>query len=304
MSTYRAAIIGCGRMARGHVHGFLEAGIPGVAGADILPTAREKWRAQYGPEQRLYTAVRQMRAEVRPELGAVVTPEQAHCAAVVACAEAGVKGIICEKPLAMDLTETSYMADACRLAGAVLTVSHQRHYSPQYTAARELIEQGAIGKVQSCVAISKYQCMMTDACHTIHMMLDLMGWPRPTHLIGAIDGNSDYVYFGHRAEDFWSPTGQPPERWLVREVHGAEVKVIPVTFPKSRGDITLEIEDLIRSIETGAPHPLDATTRGRTIMEVMIGIYESARRRGVVHFPVQVPDNPFLAMVEAGVFPR
>ena len=361
MSDYRAAIIGCGRMARGHAHAYQEAGIPLVGGADISQAALDRWREYYGLELGLYTDFRQMLAEVRPDLVSVVTPEQAHCEAVVAAAEAGAKGIICEKPLAMDLTETSRMIEACRRAGAVLTVSHQRHYGPQYTAARERIERGAIGKVQSCLAISKYQCLMTDACHTIHMMLDLLGWPAPTHLIAAIDGNSDYIYFGHRAEeggtafiafeggiyahmtwgrcardpdvrmfnawddrvmdyhylavhgetgtvevsgDYWSRTGQPPERWLVRETHGAEAKVIPVSFAGLRGDITQEVDDVIRAIETGAPHPLDAATRGRTIMEIMIGIYESARRRGVVHFPVQTPDNPFLAMVESGAFPK
>lgn len=358
---YRAAIIGCGRMAHGHAHAFMEAGIALVAGADISEQSLEKWRADFGDAQKLYTDMHVMLAEQKPDLVAVVTPEQVHCAAVVAAAEAGAKGIICEKPLAMNLAETERMIETCKRTGTVLTVSHQRHYTPQYETARKRIEAGAIGKVQSCVAISQYMCLMTDACHTIHMMLDLMGWPKPTHLIGNVDGNSDYVYFGHRAEeggtayigfeeglyshftwgrcarnpdvrmfsawnnklmnyhylevhgetgkiqvsgDYYKQLGPLNERWLVREVHGADAEVIPVEFPGPRGDITREVDDVIAAIETGKPHPLDAMTRGKTIMEVMIGIYESSRRRGVVHFPVTVQDNPFLAMVESGVFPH
>ena len=359
--TYRAAIIGCGCMAHGHAHAFQQAGIPIVGGADISQASLDKWRKDFGDETKLYTDMYTMLAEQKPDLVSVVTPEQAHCEAVVAAAEAGAKGIICEKPLAMNLAETNLMIETCKRAGTVFTVSHQRTYSPQYAAARKLIQSGAIGKVLSCVAISKYQCMMTDACHTIHMMLDLLGWPTPTHLIGNVDGNSEYCYFGHRAEEggtafiafegslfshfTWGRAASNPDvrmfnawddtmmdyqylavygetghievsgdyypsarplgdRWLVRETHGAESKVIPVSWENHRGDITMEIEDVIAAIETGKAHPLDAMTHGKTIMEIMIGIYESSRRRGVVHFPVTVQDNPFLAMVEAGVFPK
>ena len=65
----------------------------------------------------------------------------------------------------------------------------------------------------------------------------------------------------------------------------------------------MEIEDLIRSIETGAEHPLSGEN-GYAVTEVIMGIYESSRRRGVVNFPVEVKDNPFLAMCEEGIFPQ
>ncbi|MHB9034737.1 MAG: Gfo/Idh/MocA family protein [Anaerolineae bacterium] len=358
--AYRAAIIGCGRMAHGHAHAYKEAGIPLVAGADISAQSLEKWKTDFGDDQKLYTDMHQMLAETKPDLVSVVTPEQAHCAAVVAAAEAGAKGIVCEKPLAMNLAETDRMIETCKRTGTVLTVSHQRHYTPQYEIARQRIEAGNIGKVLSCMAISQYMCLMTDACHTIHMMMDLMGWPKPTHLIGNVDGNSDYVYFGHRAEEggtayigfegglfshfTWGRCARNPDvrmfsawdnalmnyqyivvqgetgqiqvsgdyyrgmaplgdRWLVREVHGADAVVVPVPLSE-RGDITREVDDVVAAIETGKPHPLDAMTRGKTIMEIMIGMYESSRRRGVVHFPVTVQDNPFLSMVDSGVFPK
>lgn len=47
-----------------------------------------------------------------------------------------------------------------------------------------------------------------------------------------------------------------------------------------------EVEDLLRSIETNSPHPLDGQT-GREVMEVIAGIHESARRGSVVAFPVE-----------------
>ncbi len=62
------------------------------------------------------------------------------------------------------------------------------------------------------------------------------------------------------------------------------------------------MRDLLRSIETGAPHPLSGEN-GYAALEVIMGIYESSRRRGVVEFPVEVMDNAFLAMCESGALP-
>ncbi len=355
MSDYRAAIIGCGRMGRGHAHSFLELGIPLVAGADIAPEALDQYEESFGMQGK-YADFNVMLKEVRPDLVSVVTAEQLHCAAVVAAAEAGVKGIICEKPMAMNLPEADRMIEACRANGAVLTVSHQRYYSPQYARARDLIRQGAIGKVRFGEGWGKYQCLMTDHTHTINMLMHLMGEPKVTHLIGQIDGHSDYVYFGHRCEEagnaylafdngtyaylIWGRVSRDPDvrinpawddaalnyhafaihgetgtievsgdgydpeedRWFVRILRGGDVEVVPVDIFAKPGAIALEVQDVIKSIETGAPHPLSGEN-GRATMEIMMGIYESSRRRGIVRFPADIPDNPFLAMVEDGTFP-
>mgnify|MGYP000958635142 CR=1 FL=1 len=85
--TYRAAIIGCGCMAHGHAHAFQQAGIPIVGGADISQASLDKWRKDFGDETKLYTDMYTMLAEQKPDLVSVVTPEQAHCEAVVAAAE-------------------------------------------------------------------------------------------------------------------------------------------------------------------------------------------------------------------------
>ena len=147
MTDYRAAIIGCGRMSRGHARAYKELGIPVVAGADISEEALERAREQYGA-QKTYTDYVQLLDEVKPELVSVVTAELLHCEMVVAAAERGVKGIVCEKPMAMDLGEAKRMLDACRASGSKLTISHQRQYESQYVRARELIARGAIGKVR------------------------------------------------------------------------------------------------------------------------------------------------------------
>ena len=365
MTDYRAAVIGCGRMARGHMEAYRELGIPIVAGADISEDALQAFAEETGAEE-LFTDYKKMLAEVQPDLVSVVTHDALHCPMVVAAAQAGTKGIVCEKPMAMDLAEADEMLAACRASGSRLTISHQRYYMPQYARARQLIADGAIGRVVSAEASLKPGCLMTDGTHTIHMLLALLGEPEVDHLLAQVDGHEGYEYYGHRCENagiaFLAFTNQVRAHfvwgWLAREaaqeggirrqhsldpswnderhryhhfiIHGdegrlelygdvfkiadiqstpalrifrgGEVEDFEIEWPAPVSAIGLEIKDLIETIETGAPHPLDGEN-GRKVTEVMVGIYESARRRSIVKFPVEVRDNPFLAMCETGDFP-
>ena len=200
MKDYTGAVIGCGRMARGHMQAYKELGNPIVAGADISEAALQGFAEETGAEG-LYTDYERMLAEVKPDLVSVVTHDALHCPMVVAAAEAGTKGIVCEKPMAMGLTEANRMLAACKASGSRLTVSHQRYYMPQYTRVRQLIEEGAIGSVFSAEASLKAGCLMTDGTHMIHMLLALLGDPDVDHLLGQVDGHAGYEYFGHRCEN-------------------------------------------------------------------------------------------------------
>jgi len=348
VNTYRTAIIGYGRMAHGHAKAYQEVGLPLVAVADISEEALARFRDQFGQRQ-MYTDYRQMLDEVHPDIISVVTHDQLHCPMVVDAAERGVKGIVCEKPMAMTLKEADRMLTACRLSGTQLTISHQRYYTPQYAQARELLSSGAVGAVRSAEAYLLPSCIHTDGTHTIHMLLSLLSNPRVLHLLAQVDGHSGHVYYGHRVEDAgvafiafeqgihahlnWglashqprtllhpSPDfryhgfiihgetgrleldgdGQVDDRPILRIVRGTEIEA--VNLRPSKSSIRLEIEDLVSSIETGAPHPLSGQS-GRDVLEVIMGIYESARRRRVIQFPLEVEENPFLAMCEAGDFP-
>lgn len=358
MTGYSAAIIGCGRMSHGHAHAYKELGIPVVAGADIAADGLARARDEFGVDK-TYTDYIQLLDEVKPDLISIVTAEPLHCEMTVAAAERGVKGIVCEKPMAMNLGEAQRMLDACRASGTKLTVSHQRYYSSQYARARELIAQGVIGQVRFAEAFGMAESIHTDGTHTIHMLLSLLGDPKVSYLIAQIDGHSDYRYYGHRCDhggnafltfengayahltwglhtftpkvrlhpkwDFnkyfyhafvvhgetgrievdgdifkYEPGTAPPA--LVRIVRGSEVEPVAYRWPMEIGAITLEVKDLIRAIEQDVPHPLSGEN-GYAVLEVVMGIYESSRRRGVVHFPVQARDNPFLSMIEEGIFP-
>ena len=164
MTDYRAAVMAAGAWPAVTCRRTGSWTYRSWPGADISQEALQAFAEETGAEG-LFTDYRRMLAEVQPELVSVVTHDQLHCPMVVAAARAGTKGIVCEKPMAMDLTEADEMLAACRESGSRLTISHQRYYNPQYARARRLIAEGAIGRVISAEASLKPGCLMTDGTH-------------------------------------------------------------------------------------------------------------------------------------------
>jgi len=60
---------------------------------------------------------------------------------VIACAQAGVRGIFCEKPFAASLDDADAMLAACAQSGTRVQLAHQMRVTPQIARARELVRR-------------------------------------------------------------------------------------------------------------------------------------------------------------------
>ena len=67
-----------------------------------------------------------------------------HAAHVIAAARAH-KHVLCEKPLAMTLSEAVAMQEACASSGIVFGTNHYHRLKPSHVTIRRLIREGAIG---------------------------------------------------------------------------------------------------------------------------------------------------------------
>jgi predicted dehydrogenase len=153
--TYRAAVIACGNIARiCHLPAYRA--IPSVefvAGADPSPEIRAAWTSELGVP-RMYADPAEMLEKERPDLVSIccwppLRPELTELAA-----DAGVKGILAEKPFAVDMAGADRMIEAARRNGALLVVGHQRRYHSRYTTAKRIIDQGDIGEVVQVSGLS------------------------------------------------------------------------------------------------------------------------------------------------------
>jgi len=76
----------------------------------------------------------------------ICTPNNSHAEIAIAAAEAG-KMILCEKPLALNPDEGEKMVAAVQKAGVANTVWYNYRRVPAVTMAKQLIDEGKLGKI-------------------------------------------------------------------------------------------------------------------------------------------------------------
>ncbi len=76
----------------------------------------------------------------------ITTPHSLHAEQVVAAALAG-KHVFVEKPFALTRSDARRATEACRRAGVVLAVGHQRRRQASNRALRRLLDEGVLGRV-------------------------------------------------------------------------------------------------------------------------------------------------------------
>ena len=83
-----------------------------------------------------------------PEVEAVLltTPHTLHADHVIAAAEAG-KHVFVDKPFTLTAADGKKATEACRRAGVVLAVGHQRRRQPANRALKALIQDEALGQI-------------------------------------------------------------------------------------------------------------------------------------------------------------
>ncbi len=158
MARYRAGAIGrTGRGNWGHGLDVAFVDVPGVEFVAVADDDADGLRdagARTGAES-MYGDYREMLERERLDFVAVC-PRWVGCHAemVIAAAEAGVRGIFCEKPLAATLAEADAMLEACERSGTRLAVAHRRA-NPYEQRTKEMVEEGVIGDLQSLRAMGK-----------------------------------------------------------------------------------------------------------------------------------------------------
>ena len=73
-------------------------------------------------------------------------PNDLHCELTCLAAEAG-KHVVVEKPMALNLLECDRMIAACQRASVMLGYAEELCFAPKYVRLKQLITEGALGKV-------------------------------------------------------------------------------------------------------------------------------------------------------------
>jgi predicted dehydrogenase len=176
-NIYRAGIIGLGFIGAGdqvsgdalgqrvedldgtHLTAFLRnPRVDVVGGSSRDAGRRERFAERVAasvPDRRpvrAFESWRRMLDEEALDVVSIATYTPLHADIAVACAEAGVSVIYCEKPIAPTIDEAHRMLEACTKRGTLLVINHQRRFNPNLRRLRDLVADGAIGEVTSVTA--------------------------------------------------------------------------------------------------------------------------------------------------------
>lgn len=158
--TLRAAVIGCGRIGCGfdddprrryassHARAYLRtAGVELAALCDTDEEKLERYGAKFGVSRR-YISYAEMLQNEGLDIVSICTLSGSHLEIARTAAESGVRGILCEKPIAESLSAASEMIRLCAERGVVLMVGHQRRFDPMHQRLAQFVRDGGLGRVQ------------------------------------------------------------------------------------------------------------------------------------------------------------
>ncbi|MBL8852211.1 MAG: Gfo/Idh/MocA family oxidoreductase [Planctomycetaceae bacterium] len=148
---WRVAVIGdTGRGNYGHGLHTMWLGLPqtevvGIADPDEAGRAKAQAATGMPPG---FADYHEMLAEVQPEI-VVVAPRHLdqHRDMAVAAAQAGARGIYCEKPFCRTPAEADDIVAACSASGARLAIAHRNRYHPAIAVVQQAVADGAIGEL-------------------------------------------------------------------------------------------------------------------------------------------------------------
>jgi len=251
MSKVGVALLGCGFISEIHSDCYQrfvrEAKVEVVAGRD--PAKTQAFAERFGIP-RWFTNWREAVQCDEVQLVDLCLPNFLHAEVTVAAAQAG-KHVICEKPLCMNLQEADQMIAACQQAGVHLMYAEELCFTPKYVRAKQLVDEGALGKVYLVkqsekhfgphadwfwdVARSGGGVMLDMGCHAFEFFRWVLGKPRAVSVMAQMgtyvhgdktlgdDNSIGIVEFEGgavgMAEESWAKRGGMDDR---AEIYGAE----------------------------------------------------------------------------------
>ena len=140
-----AALVGMGRWGQtlvNSVQGREGSGIRFVAGATRTPDKARAWAAEKGLD--LLPDLEAVLADPRVKAVVLATPHQQHAEQVIAAARAG-KHVFVEKPFTLSKASAEAAVEACREAGVVMALGHNRRFLPAVAEMKSILASGRLG---------------------------------------------------------------------------------------------------------------------------------------------------------------
>ena len=185
MSVHRALLVGLGRIAwRGFPHNpaaethyqalVAHPSIRLIGGVD----PNDSTRAEFQEVSSLltYPTLQQALDDSQADMLVISSPVETHPEMVcVAATYECVRGILCEKPMALNVDECSRMAVTCYRRDKVLLVGHQRRYEQSHRMLRAFLKSETLGKPVGGRCTFPGEDWLNNGTHAADTMRFLLG---------------------------------------------------------------------------------------------------------------------------------
>ena len=318
-TTYQVAIIGCGRM--GQIYAEAYTTYPDteiVAIADANAERREVLGTRFNVDG-LYPGVEALLQDTVPDIAVVVTPTKYMKDVVIACAEAGVKGISTEKPIAARLIDADAMVEACQERGVIFAGGNLQRAMNEVQEAAARLHSGEFGDIRGASVHGFGGEISGGGCQHISVLRlftnaeveEVIAWGTPPEALnaetdeGLIINGRFHLTNGLACQVFGTPTScrgvdvwtdkylvrwdwNPPEIFKGYDPDGSRIRIEPTYSPYQWSEfsyLTGSIRSFLAAIE-GDGHPWVTGADLRQALEIAIAAKLSATRNSV---PIKLP---------------
>lgn len=152
--TLRIGMLGFGAMGKAHAYAvtnlpYFYGDLPFTAAiAGVATSSPERAAARVAPYGLTPTTEEALLADPTIDIIDICTPNIYHADAVRRALEAG-KHVLCEKPLGISAAEGAELADLAANSGKVCRVVFNNRFIPAVMRAKQLIDEGRLGRILS-----------------------------------------------------------------------------------------------------------------------------------------------------------
>ncbi|MBI3946192.1 MAG: Gfo/Idh/MocA family oxidoreductase [Armatimonadetes bacterium] len=187
---YRCAILGCGGRARGHAEAYRLITRGEVVAVCDLDERRLNTFGDAFEVAARYTDLDAMLRREKPDVVHMVTQPTARVGLMARLAEAGVPGVIVEKPVCTGAADYKALRALEARSRTKFVVNHQLRHHPRILQLLAHVAAGRIGEVRFIDASALYP-MSGQGVHVLDLMFAFNAYAAPRTVFGAASGYDD-----------------------------------------------------------------------------------------------------------------
>ncbi len=288
------------------------------------------FQEKHGTDVTHYLSYTEMLEKENLDIVSICTWPHLHAEMVIAAANAGVKVIYCEKPMATQWGDCKRMKAVADAKGSILLFNHQRRHIQLFQEVRRAVQEGEIGELVQIEA----ECgnLYDWGTHWLDMMFFYNNDQPVEWVIGQINSQTKNVIFGAEMEDQsvchfkwkngvrgYMVTGDEGKIGAVHRLIGTEGIIEVLSERKYRilgkgvgewkttevpqgdwSDFALAANEAVRVLDEPGYKPLVSSDNAIQSTEIIFATYRSSQIHGRVDLPLNYDGNGLLELMEAG----